>query len=113
MNFARIFNYVSIFKTEFPECAATNDYRMIICVATVVALFLGKTPLESNSRAFFKKYLPELKFPIGSEVRDSKAEMLGERIFKLVINVFCVVSLVLIMNRDDCDFFDVRIGGTV
>jgi len=39
--------------------------------------------------------------------------MLGERIFKVVVNVFCVVSLYSIMSRDDCDFLDKRVGGPV
>ena len=37
--------------------------------------------------------------------------MLGERIFKLIVNLFCVISLFYVMRRDDCDFMDVRIGG--
>lgn len=38
-------------------------------------------------------------------------EMLGERIFRVIVNIFCVVTLVAIMRRDDCDFMDVRVGG--
>ena len=37
--------------------------------------------------------LPTKKFPIGSEIRNSKAQMLGERIFKLIINVIVVAWL--------------------
>jgi hypothetical protein len=37
--------------------------------------------------------------------------MLGERIFKLLINAFCVGSLFKIMMQTDCDFMDIRIGG--
>jgi TLC domain len=61
----------------------------------------------------FYKYLPENKFPLDSKLRSNKSEMLGERVFKLIANVFCVVSLYVILGRDDCDFFDVRLGGPV
>ncbi len=37
--------------------------------------------------------------------------MLGERIYKLMINLFCVLSIFLIMRREDCDFMDIRVGG--
>lgn len=57
------------------------------------------------------KVIPENKFPLGSEGRQQKADMLGERIFKLIHNIFCVVSLFYIMKRPDCEFHDVRILG--
>ena len=37
--------------------------------------------------------------------------MLGERIFKLIVNIFCVCFLFKIMKQEDCDFMDTRIGG--
>lgn len=37
--------------------------------------------------------------------------MLGERIYKLIINVFSVVMLFKIMLQEDCEFMDIRIGG--
>jgi ceramide synthetase len=37
--------------------------------------------------------------------------MLGERTFKIVMNVLCVYSLYQIMLADDCDFLDTRVGG--
>ena len=37
--------------------------------------------------------------------------MLGERIFKVIINVTCISSLYKILLGEDCDFLDVRIGG--
>ena len=44
-------------------------------------------------------------------MRKSKVHMLGERIFRLIVNVFCVVFLIWVMRQDDCDFMDVRVGG--
>lgn len=38
--------------------------------------------------------------------------MLGERIFKLVVNVTCVALLYKILLQEDCDFLHTFIGGT-
>ncbi len=57
------------------------------------------------------KSIPEKKFPVGSEARSAKAQMLGERIFKITMNIICVGIMYKIMSGDDCNFFDVRVGG--
>lgn len=38
--------------------------------------------------------------------------MLGERVFRLFVNIGCVTFLLKVMHQDDCDFMDVRIGGS-
>ena len=111
LNFAKVAQYVNQLKMEFPVCTATNSNQTIIFLATIAALMLLKSPTEYVSRRFFDLIIPEGKFPTGTEGRVQKVEMLGERIFKLVANLFCVFSLVYIMRRDDCDFMDVRVGG--
>lgn len=58
------------------------------------------------------KVLPLKKFPEGSEIRESKSQMLGERIFKIMINVLCVSLIYKIMLGEDCDFLDTRVGGS-
>ena len=60
-------------------------------------LIIVKSPLERFSTEIFQRVLPTKKFPIGSEIRNSKAQMLGERIFKLVINVTVVALLYKIL----------------
>lgn len=102
---------MSILKNEFPTCAASNENRVLIFIATFLVLMLVKRRTETASQNLFNKTLPEGKFPVDSEGRRQKAEMLGERVFKLLANTFCVVSLIYIMRRDDCDFMDVRVGG--
>lgn len=57
------------------------------------------------------KIIPTTKFPIGSDNRAQKAQMLGDRIFKLVINVTCVALLYKILLQEDCDFLSVWLGG--
>ena len=39
--------------------------------------------------------------------------MLGERLFKIILNIFCICILYKVMSGDDCDFLDVRVGGRV
>lgn len=111
LNFAKVAHYVENLKNEFPACTASNPNRVLIFISTILVLMLVKAPTESASRNLFNRSLPEAKFPHGSDGRKQKAEMLGERIFKLIANIFCVASLVYIMRRDDCDFMDVRVGG--
>lgn len=60
-------------------------------------LIIVKSPLERFSTEIFQRVLPTKKFPIGSELRNSKAQMLGERVFKLVINVTVVALLYKIL----------------
>jgi hypothetical protein len=60
-------------------------------------LIIVKSPLERFSTEIFQRVLPTKKFPIGSEIRSSKAQMLGERIFKLIINVTVVALLYKIL----------------
>ena len=48
---------------------------------------------------------------MGSHLRDTKAQMLGERIFKITMNVLCVGLVYYILLGGDCDFLDTRIGG--
>ena len=76
-------------------------------------LIIVKSPLERFSTEIFQRVLPTKKFPIGSEIRNSKAQMLGERIFKLVINVTVVAILYKILLQEDCNFLHTYLGGNV
>ncbi len=77
----------------------------------MIALSLIQHPVESFGKHIFLKILPEKKFPLGSEARETKAYMLGERIFKITMNVLCVSVIYSIMLGEDCNFLDVRVGG--
>jgi hypothetical protein len=74
-------------------------------------LAIGKHPLENSSRNLFIKIITEKKFPLNSEARKNKAQMMGERVFKVTVNVLFLGFLFKIMSGDDCNFFDVRVGG--
>jgi hypothetical protein len=84
-------------KNERPECTSTNPNRELIFCITMIILFAMKERVEHWSTNFFMSWLPEKKFPLESDARKSKAAMLGERIFKMMISVFCIGSLYKIM----------------
>jgi hypothetical protein len=113
LNIVRIIGYVNQLKNERPECTAKNPNRELIMGITMIALFMLKERIEGVSTKFFDRNLPEGKFPPGSDARKSKANMLGERIFKWIISLFCISSLYKIMLQEDCDFLDVRVGGRI
>jgi hypothetical protein len=113
VNIFKIIGYVNQLKNERPECTQANPNRSIAFLSTFILLFLMKDRIERGSTKFFNKYISEEKFPLNSEARKSKSEMLGERIFKLIISLFCICSLYKIMMQDDCDFLDIRVGGSI
>jgi hypothetical protein len=72
-----------------------------------------KLPSERLGINFFRKILPEKKFPLGSSLRESKAVLLGERVVRVTIGAIYLTALYKILLQDDCDFLDVRIGGRI
>lgn len=78
---------------ESPDCMASNPNRLMIFIPTIITCIVVKNPMESTGYKIFNKIIPVAKFPLGSEAREAKAQMLGERIFRLVVNVTCVALL--------------------
>ena len=113
LNIVKIMGYVDQLKLEKPECTQPNPNRLLMFALTIIILFLMKDKIELASAKGFdaSPIVPYKKFPQESEARKSKSHMLGERVFKLIINVFCVGSLLKIMMQPDCDFMDIRVGG--
>jgi hypothetical protein len=113
LNIVKIVGFVDQLKLEKPECTQPNPDKHLIFGLTILILFLLKDRIELNSANFFNasSVVPYKKFPQDSEARKSKSHMLGERVFKLIVNVFCVGFLLKIMMQPDCDFMDIRIGG--
>lgn len=113
LNIVKIIGYVDQLKLEKPECTQPNPNKHLMFALTILILFLMKDRIELTSANLFNAspIVPFKKFPLDSEARKSKSHMLGERVFKLIINVFCVGSLFKIMMQPDCDFMDIRVGG--
>ena len=113
LNIVKIIGYVDQLKFEKPECTQPNPDKHLMLALTILILFLLKDRIELKSAEFFhaSPIVPFKKFAQESEARKAKAHMLGERVFKLIVNVFCVGSLLKIMMQPDCDFMDIRVGG--
>lgn len=102
---------------EAPHCFTglqPNPNRELITMATILFLVLTKSPIEQMARQLFEKhFLPPAKFPLNSDLRESKGRLLGERVYKVIVNGMSVAALYSIMLREDCDFLDTRMGGRI
>jgi hypothetical protein len=78
---------------------------------TFLVMCIIKLPSERLGISFFRKCLPEKKFPLGSPLREGKAVLLGERVVRITIGSIYLIVLYKILLQDDCDFLDVRAGG--
>lgn len=112
LNILKIVAEVDSLHQENPTCTKTNPNKWAILIPTIIVMVVVKGPLEKFSTEVFQKIIPEKKFPLGSKERAEKAQMLGERIFKLVINVTCVALLYKILLQEDCNFLHIYLGGT-
>lgn len=97
LNIVKMINYKGVLHSEHPQCTQSNPNTLAIFFPTIIACMIVKTPMESTSFEIFMRILPQKKFPLDSEGRRAKAEMLGERIFRVVINVTCSALLYKIL----------------
>jgi hypothetical protein len=107
--------YLNVVNSSNPECTAkTSPSRELIIVSTILFRVVAERPIENLAKAVYDKHImPTGRFPLGSELRKQKADLLGERFFKILINFFNVVLLFRIMSQADCNFLDVRMGGSI
>jgi ceramide synthetase len=97
---------------QYPQCMQPNPNTLAIFLPTILMLLLVKSPIENTAQQIFHRILPNKKFPTGSEVRKQKSEMLGERVWRLVIYVASVALLYKILLQEDCDYLSTSLGGT-
>jgi hypothetical protein len=90
----------------------SNPNRLYIFVASMAGFIITQVPIERFFQKQFDAYLiPTDKFPLCSPGRTSKAKMLGERVYRLMIYLFLTAALFYILLGEDCDFLDVRLFG--
>ena len=51
------------------------------------------------ARALFLRILPEKKFPFGSKVREDKAEMIAERMYKLFVYTISSIGILFVLKK--------------
>lgn len=98
-------------KEQYPECMQSNPNRQNIFLITMTTLLLTQVPCERFFKAYYMTMLPHGRFPVGSELRSTKAKMLGERTFRLTNYSLFSYFLYQILSSDSCDFFDRLLGG--
>ncbi|CDW81302.1 lag1 longevity assurance [Stylonychia lemnae] len=79
-------SYNKYLKTLYPECMESNENRNVIVMMSFLILLIIQHPVEEAARqAFFNYLLPAKKFPKNSIERAEKAQMLSERVHKLIV----------------------------
>ena len=65
---------------------APNPNMMTLIIGTIFIQICLQIPVQRVSLQLFMISLPQKNFPIGSKIRKEKAEMLAERVYKLIIH---------------------------
>ena len=111
LNILKIYDFTMDLKDKHPECTTSNPNRLKIFLGTIIGLLLTQIPIERFFKDLFVRVLRTDKFPLGSDIRQSKSKMLGERVFRLINYSFCTSFLLFTLRGEDCNFLDWRIGG--
>ncbi|CDW85563.1 lag1 longevity assurance [Stylonychia lemnae] len=91
-------NYVEYLKNESPGCYYTNPNKLSLFVGVLFIQICIQFPVMSITRSIFMKILPD-KFPVGSKIREEKAEVIGERMYKLFIYSIATIGQFFILKQ--------------
>jgi hypothetical protein len=92
-------DHMSMLRQEAPECTKTNPKKFVLLISTIVIQVLVQVPVMGVSRKLFMISLPHKTFPLGSKMRLSKADMLAERVYKLIIHTATLISMFFILKN--------------
>ncbi len=92
--------YSNAMKVQSPDCMASNENFYQIVIGTIVALVLLQYPVQEIANAFFMNALPA-KFEKGSKLRETKARMLAERVYKMFVYSGTTGFLYYILKNGD------------
>ncbi|CDW74039.1 asc1-like protein [Stylonychia lemnae] len=102
--------YVNYIKDEKPDCTHTNPQFLQLFFGTWVVIINFMIPVQFVAKSLFLKVLPQKKFPIGSSTRDTKAQIIAERVFRFF--VYCGTSLALFWNLKQSNFMHKGLMGS-
>lgn len=72
---------------------------MLSCFfGSIAFLYLTVPAIKRKAVQFFMKVLPDDKFPQGSSFREAKAEVSGDKLFKLLVYTLKTVALYIILK---------------
>ena len=91
--------WVEALRLEAPSCVFENPNKITLIMGTILIQILIQFPVQKLSYDFFMLYLPAKKFPVGSKLRHSKAEMIAERVYKLIMHTVTTVALFAILKN--------------
>jgi ceramide synthetase len=77
----------------------------------MLILAIIKIPLEQFFFRIYEPLLPEKKFPFNSSLRRTKAEMSGERVYRLLIYIVKTLATYIILK--DSKFLTPYLGGSI
>lgn len=112
LNILKIYDFTMSLKETYPDCTTSNPNRIKIFCGTIFGLICTQIPIERFFKGLFMRVLRTDKFPLGSDLRESKSKMLGERVFRFINYSFCTTFLLVTLRSEGCDFLDWRIGGS-
>lgn len=84
-----------------PECSQWNPNLGKLFFGTITGCIFLKFPLQILFHKIFEPTLPQEKFPKGTKLREMKAEMTAERIFRLSVYITTTVAGYWIMKDSE------------
>lgn len=90
---------VDYLKQESPDCNKTNPYFWELVGGTFVLLMCIQFPVQLITKAMFLKILPAAKFPFYSKLREEKAEMVAERMYKIFVYTISSVGILFVLKK--------------
>jgi hypothetical protein len=106
-----VISYVQTLKSEHGDCYHTNPQLLSLFLYTQLILIGFMIPIQTFSKKIVMRLLPAGKFPIGSKLRDYKADNVSEKIFRLF--VYTTLSAMDHHILKQSNFLDKQLGGTV
>jgi hypothetical protein len=92
--------YMHLLREEAPECMAVNPNRMVLVIGSIIIQLCLQYPVQIGAKRFFMISLPK-SFPVGTKMRESKAELLAERGYKFIIHIVTTIMLFWILKNSN------------
>ena len=96
-------------RKEAPECMEENKNKHLLFCATIIFTMTAMYPIKKLSRELFLYIIPTKKFPVGTKMRLTKAEMMAERVYKFL--VYCITTTWLFAILKNSNFLHNKLAG--
>lgn len=89
---------MEVLRREAPKCMEENKNKYHLFSTAFVFCIIAMYSIQDFSRKLFYYIIPTKKFPMGSKIRQTKADMLSERVYKLLFESITSIWLFCIMK---------------